>query len=46
MIKLQVLQKRHLKNNTSLRTEVLKAGLMDEKEYKKIVDPKKMIQPE
>ena len=38
--------KKALKNNTSLRTEVLKAGLMDEKEYKKIVDPKKMIQPE
>ena len=38
--------KKALKNNTSLRTEVLKAGLMDEKEYKKIVDPKRMIQPE
>tara|TARA_B100000963_G_scaffold361761_1_gene399338 strand:- start:2264 stop:3652 length:1389 start_codon:yes stop_codon:yes gene_type:complete len=38
--------KKALKNNTSLKTEVIKAGLLDEKDYKKIVDPKKMIQPE
>ena len=38
--------KKALKNNTSLKTEVIKAGLMDEKDYKKIVDPKRMIQPE
>ncbi len=38
--------KKALKNNSTLKTEVLKSGLMDEKEYKKIVDPKKMIQPE
>ena len=38
--------KKALKNNTTLKTEVLKSGLMDEKEYKKIVDPRKMIQPE
>ncbi len=38
--------KKALKNNTNLKTEVIKAGLMDEKDYKKIVDPKKMIQPE
>ena len=38
--------KKALKNNTTLKTEVLKSGLMNEKEYKKIVDPKKMIQPE
>ena len=38
--------KKALTNNTSLKTEVIKAGLMDEKDYKKIVDPKKMIQPE
>jgi len=38
--------KRALKNNTSLKTEVIKAGIMDEKNYNKIVDPKKMIQPE
>ena len=38
--------KKALKNNTTLKTEVLKAGLLNEKDYKKIVDPKKMIQPE
>ena len=38
--------KKALKNNTSLKTEVIKAGLMNEKDYEKIVDPKKMIQPE
>ena len=38
--------KEALKNNTTLKTEVLKSGLMNEKEYKKIVDPRKMIQPE
>jgi len=38
--------KKALKNNTTLKTEVLKSGLMNEKEYKKIVDPRKMIQPE
>jgi len=37
--------KRALKNNTTLKTEVIKSGLMNEKEYHKIVDPKKMIQP-
>ena len=45
MIKLQVLQKA-LKNNTTLKNEVLKRGLLSEKAYKKIVDPRKMIQPE
>ena len=34
-----------LKNNTTLKEETLKTGLIDEKEYKKIVDPKKMIYP-
>ena len=38
--------KKALKNNTTLKTEVLKSGLMNEKDYKKIVDPRKMIQPE
>ena len=37
--------KRALKNNTTLKTEVIKSGLMNEKEYHEIVDPKKMIQP-
>ena len=34
-----------LKNKTTLKTEALKSGLIDEKDYKKIVDPKKMIYP-
>jgi len=37
--------KKALKNNTSLKHEALKSGLIDEKDYKKIVDPKKMIYP-
>ena len=35
-----------LKNNTKLKYETLKTGLISEKEYDKIVDPKKMIYPE
>jgi len=35
-----------LKNNTTLKYETLKTGLINEKNYKKIVDPKKMIYPE
>ena len=34
-----------LKNNTTLKVEALKTGLISEKEYDKIVDPKKMIYP-
>ena len=34
-----------LKNNTTLKYETLKTGLITEKEYKKIVNPKKMIYP-
>ena len=34
-----------LKNNTTLKHEALKSGLIVEKEYNKIVDPKKMIKP-
>ena len=34
-----------LKNNTTLKFETLKTGLIKEKDYKKIVDPKKMIYP-
>ena len=39
------LQKNALKNKTTLKTEALKSGLINEKEYDKIVDPKKMIYP-
>ena len=34
-----------LKNNTTLKHETLKKGLINEKDYNKIVDPKKMIYP-
>jgi len=34
-----------LKNNTTLKMEALKTGLINEKDYNKIVDPKKMIYP-
>tara|TARA_B100001769_G_C22003313_1_gene539134 strand:- start:664 stop:1053 length:390 start_codon:yes stop_codon:yes gene_type:complete len=37
--------KKALKNNTTLKEEVLKTKLINEKEYDKIVDPKKMIYP-
>ena len=34
-----------LKNKTTLKLEALKSGLINEEEYDKIVDPKKMIYP-
>ena len=34
-----------LKNNTTLKQETLKTGLVNEKEYERIVDPRKMIYP-
>ena len=34
-----------LKNGTTLKFETLKSGLVEEKEYDKIVNPKKMIYP-
>ena len=37
--------KNALKNNTTLKEEALKSGLISEKDYNKIVDPKKMIYP-
>ena len=38
--------KKALKNNTTLKHEALKTGLIKEKIYDKIVNPKKMIYPE
>ena len=35
-----------LKNKTTLKFEALKTGLITDKEFDKIVDPKKMIYPE
>ena len=37
--------KKALKNNTTLKHEAIKSGLIKEKDYEKIVDPKKMIYP-
>ena len=37
--------KRALKNKTTLKFEALKTGLIKEKDYDKIVNPKKMISP-
>ena len=34
-----------LKNNTTLKHETLKTGLVNEKDYERLVDPKKMIYP-
>ena len=34
-----------LKNSTTLRHEALKTGLVKEKDYDKIVNPRKMIYP-
>jgi fumarate hydratase class II len=35
-----------LKNNSTLKEEALKTNLISEKDYDKIVDPKKMVYPE
>ena len=37
--------KKALKNNTTLKKETLKSGLINEQEYNKLVNPKKMIGP-
>ena len=37
--------KNALKNNTTLKEEALKTGLINEKEYEKLVDPKRMVYP-
>ncbi len=37
--------KRALKNNTTLKEETLKSGLINKKDYERIVDPKKMTYP-
>ena len=45
MIMLQKLQKQLSKTYNTLKYETLKTGLINEKDYEKIVDPKKMIYP-
>ena len=39
------ISKRAHKNGTTLKEEAVKSGLVSEREYNKIVDPKKMIKP-
>ena len=46
MIMLQKLLKQLHKNGTTLKEESLKSGLINEKDYDKIVNPKNMISPE
>ena len=38
--------KRALKNNTNLEDEALKSGLITKEDYRKIINPKKMINPD
>ena len=40
----KIAKKAH-KNNTTLKEEAIKSGLITEKEFKRIVDPKKMTRP-
>ena len=41
----KIAKKAH-KNGTTLKVESIKSGLITEKEYDKIVNPKKMIRPQ
>ena len=41
----KIAKKAH-KNGTTLKEEAIKSGLITEKEYKKLVNPKKMISPQ
>ncbi len=41
----KIAKKAH-KNGTTLKEEALKSGLINEKEFNKAVDPKKMIKPQ
>ena len=41
----KIAKKAH-KNGTTLKEEAIKSGLITEKEYIKIVNPKKMIKPQ
>ncbi len=40
-----MIAKRAHKNGTSLKQEALKSGLVNEKEYNQLMDPKKMVHP-
>ena len=40
-----MIAKKAHENGTTLKEEAIKSGLINEKDYEKIVDPKKMIKP-
>ena len=40
-----IIAKKALKNGTTLKEEAIKSGLINEKEFHKLTDPKKMIGP-
>jgi fumarate hydratase class II len=40
-----MIAKKAHKNGTSLKEEALKSGLVDEKEYDRLINPKKMTHP-
>jgi fumarate hydratase class II len=40
-----MIAKRAHKNGTSLKQEALKSGLVNEKEYNQLMNPKKMVHP-
>ena len=37
--------KKAYKNGTTLKEEAIKSGLINNKDYDKVVDPKKMVKP-
>ena len=41
-----IIAKKAHKNGTTLREEAIKSGMITEKDYDKIVNPKKMIGPQ
>ena len=43
--KAAMIAKKALKNGTTLKEETLKTGLLNEKEFLKIMNPKKMVKP-
>ena len=40
-----MIAKKALKNGTTLKEEAIKSGLINEKEFHKLINPKKMIGP-
>ena len=40
-----MIAKKALKNKSKLKDEAIKSGLVSEKDYKKIIDPKRLTKP-